>query len=155
MARDSTAVLKKLIEKKLYFSLPIIEIMQAHGAKYACLYCEGERALRAGKMRTFGGIRKRHKQFLLSGGKLRDASKYANAINEPIISEDDDKRVIAVIPPGELHLLIGAVDVHMNLLIRMYGLEYVESLVRSFGAIRHGYQGNIAMKPKNFLLKQQ
>ena len=34
-----------------------------------------------------------------------------------------------------------AVDTHMNLLIQMFGLKYVEELARSVGAIRHGYQG--------------
>ena len=94
-------------------------------------------------MRTFGGIRKRHRQFLDSGGRLKDASKYANCINEPLLKEEDDVRVISVIPPGELHLLIGGVDVHMNLLIQMFGLEFVEGLGKSVGAIRHGYQGII------------
>ena len=37
--------------------------------------------------------------------------------------------------PGKLHLLIGAVDTHMNLLIQMFGLEYVEELANSVGAI--------------------
>ena len=112
-----------------------------HGGKYTCLYCEGERAMKLGKMRTFGNIRKRNRQFKESGGILKNAQKFANCIHEPILDEDDETRVISVIPPGELHLLIGAVDTHMNILIRMYGLKYVEKLARSVGATRHGYQG--------------
>ena len=97
--------------------------------------------MKVGKMRTFGGLRKRHHQFLVAGGKLVDAQRFANCINEPLIEEDDDVHVISVIPPEELHLLIGAVDVHFNLLIKMFGLKYVIRLARSVGALRHGYQG--------------
>ena len=97
--------------------------------------------MKRSKMRTFGGLRKRHRQFVESGGRLKDASKFANCINNPLLNEEDDVRVISVIPPGELHLLIGAVDTHMNLLVQMFGLEYVEELAKSVGAIRHGYQG--------------
>ena len=82
-----------------------------------------------GKMRTYGNICKRYRQFLESGGKLKDAQKFANCINELLIDEDDKTLVISIIPPGELHLLIGAVDVHMNILIKMYGLEFVEALL--------------------------
>ena len=59
----------------------------------------------------------------------------ANCINSPLLNEADDVRVISVVPPGKLHLLIGAVDTHMNLLIQMFGLEYVEELANSVGAI--------------------
>ena len=106
--------------------------------------CEGERHMKLGKhgkMRTFGNIRKRYRQFLESGGKLKDAQKFANCINEPLIDEDDETYVIDIISPGKLHLLIGAVDVYMNVLIKMYGLEFVETLGRTkCGATRHGYQ---------------
>ena len=119
--------------------------MQGHGGKFSCLFCEGERQMKLGKhgkMRTFGIIRKRHRQFLESGGKLKDAQKFANCINEPLLDEDDDTLGISIIPPGELHLLIGVVDVHRNILIKMYGLEFVEALGRTkCGAMRHGYQG--------------
>ena len=97
--------------------------------------------MKCGKMRSFGGLRKRHRQFIESGGRLKDANKYANCINEPLLQEADDVRIISVIPPGELHLLIGAVDIHMNLLIHMFDLEFVEKLGKSVGALRHGYQG--------------
>ena len=92
-------------------------------------------------MRTFGGIRKRHEQFLRSGGNLKDASKYANCINKCIIEEDNETRVISVVPPEELHLLMGGVNVHMDLLIEIYGLEFVETWTRSVNVLRHGYLG--------------
>ena len=97
-------------------------------------------------MRTLGEIRKRHQQFLLSGGKLKDASKYANCINECIIEGEDKTRVISIIPPEELHLLMGGVNVHMNLLIQIFGLEHIEAWSKGVNAIRHGYHGTEMIK---------
>ena len=109
-------------------------------------------AMRVGKMRTFGGLRKRHQQFLVAGGKLVDAQRFANCIHDPLIKEEDNVHVISVIPPGELHLLIGAVDVHFNILRKMFGLKPMEQLARSVGAIRHGHQGmNIRGQMMNHL----
>ena len=121
--------------------LQYFELLQAHGGKFACLYCESERELKGGKIRTFGDLRKRHEQFLKAGGKLRDASKYANCINRCLLNEDDETRVIDVVPPEELHLLMGGVHVHLNLLIEIFGLQFVEKWTSRVGVIRHGYQG--------------
>ena len=83
--------------------------------------------MRSGVMRTFGLLRKRYQQFTAAGAKLADASKYANVVNLLVIDEDDAKRVIDVLPPPELHLMMGVVNALLNLLIRIFDLEFVES----------------------------
>ena len=70
-----------------------------------------------------------------------DASKYANCINPSLIVEDGSKRVINVFLPPELHLLMGAVNVKLKLLIDIFGLEFVEAWLKQHGIIRHGYHG--------------
>ena len=92
-------------------------------------------------MRSFGNMKKHHQQFIASGGNLRNASKYANCIHESLIIEADDTLVISVIPPPELHLMMGGVNAHMDLVIKMFGLKFVEEWAKKFGIIRHGYQG--------------
>ena len=92
-------------------------------------------------MRTFGLLRKRYSQFVAAGGKLADASKYANVVNLLLIDEEDAKRVIDVLPPPELHLLMGVVNALLNLLIRIFSLEFVESWLNANNILRHGYQG--------------
>ena len=114
--------------------------LQSHGGKHSCCYCEGVCSFRPGKMRTFGGLRKRHAQFLRSGGKIKDAMKYANCINRCLINEEDHVRVVSKIPPGELHILMGCINTHMDLLIKMFGLPFVENWTKSINALRHGYQ---------------
>ena len=51
----------------------------------------------------------------------------------------DETAVVDVFAPGELHELIGGVGHPMNLLIKLYGLEFIEKWTKSQGIIRHGY----------------
>ena len=97
--------------------------------------------MKRGKMRSFGNMKIRLQQFRASGGNLRNASKFANVIEESLIIEDDNVLVISVIPPPELHMMMGGVGVHMNLLIKMFNLDFVEKWTKSHGIIRHGFQG--------------
>ena len=94
-------------------------------------------------MRTFANLAKRYKQFIASGGKLKDASKYANIINPPLVEEEPSKRVIDVWPIPELHILMGVVLLHMNLLISMFGFDYVDNWCKSHGILRNGFQARI------------
>ena len=92
-------------------------------------------------MRTFGELEKRHAQFLDAGGRLKDAPKFANVIHRPLIKGEEDEKIIDRIPPEELHLMMGGVDTHVNVIILLRGLEYLEIWTRSVHVMRHGYQG--------------
>ena len=93
--------------------------------------------MKAGKPRTFGNMRKRYEQFMASGGELKNASKYANVIHLPLLKEEDSTFVISVMPPPELHLLMGGVNAVLNLLIKQYDREYIENMLRPFGIMRY------------------
>ena len=72
---------------------------------------------------------------------MKDASKYANSIHTPLLEEADSTRVIDRFPPPELHMLIGGVNAKVNLLIKMYGRETVETWLHEIGVMRHRYNG--------------
>ena len=97
--------------------------------------------MHAGRMRTFGNLRRRHSQFLDSGGNLRSANKHANVIHPSLISEEDGKKIISVIPIAELHILMGSVGVHIDLLVKIFGLAFIENWTKKNHILRHGYQG--------------
>ena len=78
---------------------------------------------------------------MAAGGDLKKANKFANCIARCLLEGDDITKVIDLLPPAELHLLIGAVNVMLNLLIKIFGLERVQGWLKSVGVIRHGYQG--------------
>ena len=97
--------------------------------------------MKCGKMRTIGSLRERYRQFMAAGGNLKNASKFANCIAKCLLEGDDLQKIIELLPPAELHLLIGAVNALLNLLIKMYGLGQVEGWLKAIGVIRHGYNG--------------
>ena len=111
--------------------------LKPHGGKYVCGYCEGPCNFDCGILRTYGGMKKRYEQFIASGGNLRDAQKYANQIHAPLIDGDDSAKILDDFPLPELHMLIGGVNVKLNLLIKIYGRERVEEWLRQIGVIRH------------------
>ena len=45
--------------------------------------------------------------------------KYKNCINQPLLDIDEDQLVLSVVPPPELHLLIGATNKKLEL-VREY-----------------------------------
>ena len=97
--------------------------------------------MKCGVMRSFGLMKKRHQQFVAAGRKLKDASKYANTIEECLMQEADSKRPLDVFPPGELHLLMGAINKKVDIIIKKYGITFLEGWMRQFGIIRRGYNG--------------
>ena len=72
---------------------------------------------------------------------MKDASKYANAIHEPIIDGEDAVPTLHVIPPAELHVFMGAVMAPVKLIIAIYGREYLEKWMKPHGVIFRGYHG--------------
>ena len=91
--------------------------------------------MKAGKPRTFGNMRQRYKQFMASGGDLKNASKYANVIHLPLLKEEDSTSLILVMPPPELYLLMGCVNA-VRKLIKEYDQEYVENMLYSLRIMR-------------------
>ena len=116
-------------------------IIKAHGGKFCSIYCEGIAGLKSGVLRTFGSVRRRHQQFLHSGGDKKNASKHANAINEPLLNVPDETPVLDVLPPAQLHLFMGATNSPIDLLIKVYGADQVEKWLGEIHVIRHGYHG--------------
>ena len=53
---------------------------------------------------------------LRQGVKRKNAQKFANCIHPPLLSVQGDPEVLDVIPPPELHLLMGAVNIKLELL---------------------------------------
>ena len=91
----------------------------------------------AGKPCKFGNMRRQYIQFMASGGDLKNASKYANVIHLPLLKKEDSTSVISVMPPPELHLLMGGVNAVRKLLIlKENDQEYVENMLNSLGIMR-------------------
>lgn len=60
-----------------------------------------------GKLRTFGSLATWHQKYMQDGCPHKSMMLYKNVINASLLEEDPEKRVLDVIPPPELHLLMG------------------------------------------------
>ena len=90
--------------------------LSGHGGKKVCCYCEAEKGMEAGEIRTFSHLKSCHDSFIEAGGKKENAQKFANCIHPPLLSVQGDPEVLDVVPPPELHLLMGAVNSKLELL---------------------------------------
>ena len=63
-------------------------------------------------------------------GDKKNASKHANAINNPLINAPDATPVLDVFPPAQLHMFMGATNSPINLLIKVYGADQVEAWLK-------------------------
>ena len=65
-------------------------------------------------LRTLGSIRKNTQRYrtqnIISNGKLKSAKDYKSCFAEPLIDYEGDYLVIDLIPPMELHILLGIVN---------------------------------------------
>lgn len=84
--------------------------IQSHASKHPCCYCEisSECLIQCGQLRTFGSL---HRDFTaFSSSTKAKAMEFNNSIHQPLLQEHEDVKVLNVIPPPELHLLLGIVN---------------------------------------------
>ena len=63
-----------------------------------------------GEPRTFGSLKAQLEEWTQAGGVKAAAKDYGNVVNMSLVSADVDVPVIDILPPPELHLLLGAVN---------------------------------------------
>lgn len=86
--------------------------LQSHGAHHPCCYCEGTSGIweSDARMRTVRNIRENYVSWIKSGGNLVDCKHYHNCVKEPLLKpkQDENETILSLIPPPELHILMGA-----------------------------------------------
>ena len=125
--------------------LNVLMGLSGHGGKYACIYCEGEKGLEAGQMRTFSRLLECNKRYRDRGSKVKDMQNFFNVVNLPLLKMEQDQEVLEAVPPPELHMLMGAVN-HKAELIRSHLEDLgVEKKLWEWcdgkGVTRRGYNG--------------
>jgi hypothetical protein len=89
-------------------------------------------------MRSFKNIRENYFRWLKSGGKKNNAKYFKNCVNEPLFNGDDD--VLEVVPPPELHLMLGAVN-HMWTGMEAEFPEICRNFARKLNIERESFHG--------------
>ena len=80
--------------------------LQAHSSAHPCSWCDilSKDLAKCGSLRTFGLIR------IATDANIKKVSLFRNSVNEPIINASVASFVLDVLPPMELHLLLGVVN---------------------------------------------
>ena len=85
-----------------------------HSSCHPCAWCDADKdnLHQVGNQRTISSLMKLFWDFFESKKDKKDAKHFGNVIHPPIICDniDDDTPVICLIPPPELHLLLGPVN---------------------------------------------
>ena len=88
--------------------------MMSHSSCHPCSWCEvsKEDLHQKGKQRTISSLMNLFWDFFDSRSDKKEAKNFGNVIHPPILSDNDSNHtpVISLLPPPELHLLMGPVN---------------------------------------------
>lgn len=86
--------------------------IQSHSSKHPCCWCniDSDNLSECGTSRSFGSIKERFEAYVAAGSDTKSAKDFDNVIHPPLIKMDDSTLILDVIPPMELHLLLGIVN---------------------------------------------
>lgn len=86
--------------------------IMSHASLFPCTWCFAPKAelIECGEYRTLGECISNSSAFEENGSKKKKANNYKNSIHPPIFTGDDNDLVLDVIPPPQLHLLLGVVN---------------------------------------------
>ena len=92
--------------------------LKAHSSSHSCTWCTAENSNLAncGTQRTFGSLKQSFHAFSAADSNTKNAKKFGNVIYEPILSLGNSALVMDLIPPMELHLLLGVVNHYFKVL---------------------------------------
>lgn len=91
----------------------ILAGLMAHGSNHPCTWCDVTKTNmlkgECGALRTLGSLKSLYMNWQSAGSVRRLAKNFGNVIHNPIMKDEDTKLILDIIPPPELHLLIGPV----------------------------------------------
>ena len=115
--------------------------ISSHAGRHACLYCEGECTLEPGNSRTLGSLDFWYNQYASDGCPKSRMKEYKNVIKPRLVYLDDDPELYIehIIPPPELHILMGVVYKLSVLLLTLW--PAFEKWLKSHYVMMRGYHG--------------
>ena len=120
----------------------IILGLQSHSATHCCLYCEGSKPwLISACLRTLNSLKESYNAYVRDGSKLQHAAKYGNVVNSPLLSEDSNQPIYKIIPPMELHLYLGPINLLFAKIGLILGFDIFKDFLRSNNIVKSSYRG--------------
>ena len=90
----------------------IVVGLMSHSCLHPCTWCDSRKdnLFCQGNLRTLGSIRAQYWQFVESERGSAKAKDYGNCVHAPMFKYSDNTRVLDILPPPELHLMLGTVN---------------------------------------------
>jgi hypothetical protein len=123
--------------------------LQSAACKHPCPWCETQDTeLRLGlcdrKIRTLGSLQDHCDNFVASGGNTKDGKLFKNVTKKPLLiysPSDRETLVLDIIPPCELHLLLGVVNHLFDELKKVWSADDAYAWAAQALAHEKPYQG--------------
>ena len=76
-----------------------------HSCKFPCTWCYAEKGKleKCGEDRTIGNSLSNYQNWLNTGAIKKDAKKFKNCVNPPLFNGPQDKKILTIITPPQLH----------------------------------------------------
>lgn len=113
---------------------------QSCSSTYPCIFCILKIPL-IGKaeLRTIGMNKKFAKDFKASGSK--DGKQFYSTVNEPLLNASDEALILDLIPPPELHIMLGISNKLLNKMNEKWGSSNVSAFLARFHIQKDSHQG--------------
>ena len=121
--------------------LNIILGLMSHSSLHPCCWCDSDKyhLHEKGVQRTLGSLNELYRDFRDSFVSNDKAKYFGNVVHPPLIQGDDATPVIHVIPPPELHLMLGPVNHLYNELSKVW--SHSERWLNSCNVKKADYHG--------------
>lgn len=115
----------KDFEGKITADLKLLNIfigLMTHSSSYPCTWCIAHKddLKTLGILRTIGSCIDNFEAWQKRGGKKEDCKNFKCCSNIPIISSEKEKQVTELVPPPELHLMMGVVNALFNNMVKKF-----------------------------------
>jgi hypothetical protein len=153
---DNIAVLLHAVDiSSIHFTLAcdlklanMISGIQGHASAHPCIYCEGSHPWNAAApMRTLGSIREKAEAFRSAGSRQQAAKHFANCVRSPLLPGADSDPLLKVVPPPELHIMLGVVNRIFDELNAAWGEDNAYKWGHSVHVCRKLYHGGCLEGP--------
>lgn len=98
----------------------IISGLMAHSSLYPCTWCivRKDQLNDCDELRTYGSATDNYLKWRNFGGNPNTAKNYFNCVKKPIFTGEDGKIILDIVPPPELHLMLGVVNSMYNHMLK-------------------------------------
>ncbi len=109
---------------------------------FNCIWCEGCAPWKTEeKLLTLGRAKELVGQFDKAGRPWKKAMKFQNSVNKPLLQGPPDTLILDLLPPPELHLMLGVVNKIFDKLNEEWGEDRAYVWGKSKNIVRAGYRG--------------